>query len=106
MLFPRIVIYSVALAFPLIGTGASAAAAPEVEPAPVELAAKYQVGMRLRAKNACTVKGYAIKRGVVLTVAAVHTDGAGKIRALDLTFSSMTIAEVDIEVVNTHFRPA
>ena len=67
---------------------------------------QYQVGMRLKAKNACTVKGYAIKQGVILTIAAVHVDDAGKPRALDLSFSEMIILDVEIATVNQHFRPA
>ena len=105
MLFPRIVICTVAFALPLSGP-VSSLAAPEAAPAQTELVANYQVGMRLKAKNACTVKGFAIKQGVILTVTAVHTDGAGKPRALDLSFSGMTIADVDVETINKHFRPA
>jgi hypothetical protein len=52
--------------------------------------ANYPVGTRLKAKRDCTLKGFAIKKGVVLTVSAVHDDG----KALDLEFSGMTISGV------------
>ena len=83
-----------------------AAAAPGVEPGPAELAARYQAGMRLRAKRACTIRGYAIKKDVVLTVAAVHTNAQGQVDAVDLSFSGMVIADVDVDTVSEHFSTA
>lgn len=50
----------------------------------------YRVGTKLKAKRDCTLQGYAIKKGVVLTVASVNDDGS----AVDLEFSGMTISGV------------
>ena len=106
MLSPRVLATMLAMALPawlslapavLMLTPAPAAAAP---------AGGYHVGMRLRAKQSCTVKGYAIKKGVVLTVVAVHKNDQGKVNAIDLSFSGMTITAVDIETVNEKFSPA
>jgi hypothetical protein len=66
----------------------------------------YQVGTRLRAKQDCTVKGYAIKKGVVLSVAAVHKGAQGKVAAVDLAFSGMIIGGVDVETVSRYFKRA
>jgi hypothetical protein len=66
----------------------------------------YQVGMRLRAQQDCTVRGYAIKKGVVLSVAAVHTNDRGSVAALDLAFSGMTIAGVSVQTVRRYFSRA
>jgi hypothetical protein len=66
----------------------------------------YQVGTRLRAKQDCTVKGYAIKKGVVLSVAAVHKGDQGQVAAVDLAFSGMIIGGVDVETVSRYFKRA
>jgi hypothetical protein len=50
----------------------------------------YRVGTKLKAKRDCTLHGYAIKKGVVLTVSSVSDDG----NAVDLAFSGMTITGV------------
>ena len=69
MVTARRVICALALALPAMGSLVL------VDPSPAVAApAAYQVGMKLRAKQSCTVQGYAIKEGVVLTVAAVQTD--------------------------------
>jgi hypothetical protein len=68
--------------------------------------AKYRVGGRLRAIQACTVKGYAIKKGVVLTVVAVNQRDDGKVGSVDLSFSGMTISGVAVETVQKYFKPA
>lgn len=68
--------------------------------------AAYRVGMRLRARQDCTIRGYAVKKGVVLDVVMVHRDDSGKERAVDLGFRGMTIRGVDVRTVATHFRRA
>ncbi len=106
MLFPRVLssllasaLFASAIAVPLgvlIAPGL-ADAAP---------AARYRVGARLRARQACTVQGYAIKKGVVLTVVAVNQNDEGKVGSLDLSFSGMTISGVDVATVQKYFGPA
>ena len=68
--------------------------------------AGYRIGQRLRAKRDCTVNGFAIKKGVVFNVAAVHTDDSGKLIGVDLTVSGMTIAEVSPATVKSLFGNA
>jgi hypothetical protein len=102
MLFPRLLICTLALAALLVAPAASADPAPDE--ALLELAS-YRVGQRLQARQACTIQGYAIKKDVILTVAAVHADDAGKVSAVDLTFSGMTIANVDVATVDKYFVP-
>jgi hypothetical protein len=60
----------------------------------------YPVGTRIKAKRDCTLKGYAIKKGVVLTVSALHEDG----KAMDLEFSGMTISGVQRGQVDSLFN--
>ena len=60
----------------------------------------YRVGNRLKAKRDCTIKGYAIKKGVVLKVASVADDG----KAVDLEFSGMTITGVARGQVDSLFQ--
>lgn len=69
-------------------------------------AARYRVGMKVRAKRTCTVQGYEVKKGVVLGVVAVQNDDKGKTLAVDLSFSGMTIANVPAQVVDSLFNPA
>ena len=74
----------------LVGTVSLPASLPGVTPEAAAAPAPYRVGHRLKAKRDCTVKGFAIKKGVVLTVAAVHEEG----KRVDLEFSGMTIPGV------------
>jgi hypothetical protein len=74
-----------------VGAPTEAAAAP----APV-----YPVGARLKAKRDCSLQGFAIKKGVVLTVAAVSEDG----KSIDLQFSGMTISGVQKTQVASLFQ--
>jgi len=68
--------------------------------------ARYRVGSRVRAKRTCTVQGYEVKKGVVLAVVAVQADDKGKLLAVDLSFSGMTIGNVPVAVVDSLFTPA
>jgi hypothetical protein len=99
MLFPRLLICALASAVPLIAPAASAERWPD--DALLDLAS-YRVGQRLKATQDCTIKGYAIKKDVILTVAAVHTDDQGKVSAVDLAFSGITIANVDAGTVDKY----
>jgi hypothetical protein len=74
-----------------VGCPTEAAAAP---------APSYPVGTRLKAKRDCTLQGFAIKKGVVLTVAAVNEDG----KSVDLQFSGMTISGVQRAQVASLFQ--
>ncbi|MBK7583537.1 MAG: hypothetical protein IPI67_25515 [Myxococcales bacterium] len=69
-------------------------------------AARYRVGMRVKAKRTCTVQGYEVKKGVILSVAAVQSDDKGKVTTLDLNFSGMTIGNVPAQVVDSLFSAA
>jgi hypothetical protein len=60
----------------------------------------YRVGTRLKAKRDCTIQGYAIKKGVVLTIASVRDDG----KSVDLEFSGMTIREVSRSTIDSMFK--
>ena len=67
---------------------------------------QYRPGMRVRAKRTCTVQGYEVKKGVVLSVVAVQTGDKGKTVAVDLSFSGMAISNVPAAVVDGLFTPA
>jgi hypothetical protein len=69
-------------------------------------AGRYRAGMRVRAKQTCTVQGYEVKKGVVLGVVAVRSDDKGKTVAVDLSFSGMTIGNVPTSIVDSLFAPA
>jgi hypothetical protein len=74
---------------------------------PAQAAARggaYRVGMQLRARDDCTIQGYAVKKGVVLAVLSVHRDDDGKEVALDLGFRGMTIRGVDVRTIASHFK--
>jgi hypothetical protein len=91
-------ICAVAFAGVVPGTVAVSVVSPaEAQAAP---APSYPVGSRLKAKRDCTLKGFAIKKGVVLTVSAVQDDG----KAVDLEFSGMTIAGVPSAQVASLFN--
>jgi hypothetical protein len=60
----------------------------------------YRVGTKLNAKRDCTLQGFAIKKGVVLTVSSVSDDG----KAVDLEFSGMTISGVNNGQVASLFQ--
>jgi hypothetical protein len=81
-------------------------APPSVETAFAQAGGKYQVGMKVRAKRDCSVQGYQVKKGVVLNVAAVKTDDKGKVGAVDLTLSGMTISNVPAHVMDSLFSRA
>jgi len=98
MAFPRLFGCALALAGLAVPSFVLLDAAPAVA-APVA----YQVGNKLRAKQDCTVKGYAIKRGVVLTVTGVTKNDKGDVATVDLSFSGMSIDAVDVETVNGNF---
>lgn len=68
--------------------------------------AQYRAGMRVRAKRTCTVQGYEVKKGVVLSVVSVQNDDKGKTLAVDLSFSGMTISNVPAQVVSSLFTAA
>ena len=106
MLSPRALTSMLTMA--AIGSLSLAPAVVMLHPAPAvaQPAAHYHLGMRLKAKHDCTVKGYAIKKGVVLSVVFVHKDDQGKASAVDLSFSGMTIAGVDVGTVHHNFSPA
>jgi hypothetical protein len=106
MLFPRVL--SCLFASALFASAVAAPTAVVLAPglAAAAPAARYRVGARLRAKQDCTVQGYAIKKGVVLTVVAVNQNEEGKVGSLDLSFSGMTISGVDVETVQKYFRHA
>ena len=104
MLFPRTL--DCLLAAALLGWGVAAPVGILLSPSLANAApvAHYRVGSRLRATQACTVQGYAIKKGVVLTVVAVNQDEEGKTASLNLSFSGMTISGVDLATVKKYFR--
>jgi hypothetical protein len=98
MLARRLSICTVALAVTIPGLVAVSVVAPaEAVAAP---GPGYRVGTRLKAKRDCTVKGFAIKKGVVLTVSSVNDDG----KAVDLEFSGMTIPQVAHGTLESLFR--
>ncbi len=70
--------------------------ASEAQAAP----AAYRVGTKLKAKRDCTLQGYAIKKGVVLTVSSVSDDG----KSVSLEFSGMTIRDVTQSQVSSLFQ--
>jgi hypothetical protein len=74
----------------------SVASESEAQAAP----APYRVGTKLKAKRDCTLQGYAIKKGVVLTVSSVSDDG----KAVNLEFSGMTIHGVQRAQVSSLFH--
>ena len=87
----------------LPAAGAIVVAVPSVaEAAPPS----YQIGQRLRATRNCTINGIAIKKGVVLNVAAVHKDDKGRVGSVDLSLSGMTISDVKTKTVAANFRRA
>lgn len=88
---------AIAGAFPVL-LAVSVASTPEALAAPK--GPGYRVGNRLKAKRDCTIQGYAIKKGVVLKVAAVSEDG----KAVDLEFSGMTISGVARSQVESLFH--
>jgi len=106
MLFPKVL--SCLLASALLAAAIAAPTGVLLTPAVANAApaAHYRVGARLRATQDCTVRGYAIKKGVVLTVVAVNQDDEGKVGSLDLSFSGMTISGVDVGTVQKYFRRA
>lgn len=90
------------LCFALIG---APLAGVLLESAPVHAAPapRYRVGMRVKAKRNCTVQGFEVKKGVVLSVASVATDDKGRVASVDLTMSGMTIGGVPAAVVDSLF---
>ena len=106
MLSPRVLTSMLAMA--ALGSSSLLPAVVVLHPAPAvaQPAANFRVGMRLKAKRACTVNGYAIKKGVVLTIVAVHKNDQGKASAVDMSFSGMTISGVDVKTVNQNFSRA
>ncbi len=92
----------VALLAGAVAPAVLSAECPTAEAAPVA----YRIGQRLKAKRDCTVNGFAIKKGVVFNVAAVHTGDDGKLRTVDLTASGMTIEEVSAATVLSLFGRA
>ncbi len=69
-------------------------------------AGRYRVGMKVRAKRACTVQGYQVKKGVVLSVVGVRSDDKGRVAGVDLAISGMTISDVPANVMDSLFAPA
>jgi hypothetical protein len=106
MLFPRVLFCLLASALFAVAIAAPAGIVIVPDVADAAPAASYRVGARLRAKQNCTVRGYAIKKGVVLTVVAVNQNDEGKVGSLDLSFSGMTISGVEVETVQKYFRRA
>jgi hypothetical protein len=80
-------------------------AAVEVRPA-MAAPVQYRVGMKVRAKKNCSVQGFEVKKGVVLDVAAVRNDKKGKVEAVDLSVSGMSITNVPARVMDSLFSPA
>lgn len=80
-------------------------AAVEERPA-VAAPGQYRVGMKVKAKRDCSVQGFEVKKGVVLNVAAVRADDKGKVDAVDLTVSGMSINNVPARVMDSLFSPA
>jgi hypothetical protein len=95
---PRLVVCALALAWPMLPSVVLLRPTPVVAAQPA-----YQVGTKLKAKQDCTIKGYAIKRGVVLTVTGVTKNPKGDVVTVDLSFSGMSIDAVDVETVNGNF---
>ena len=105
MSFSRLSAFAFALMSALLIPAAPAAVV--LHPGVAQAAPNYHVGMRLRAKHECTVNGYAIKKGVVLTVASVSKGDDGKVRAADLDFKGgMTIRQVAVDDLKAHFTIA
>lgn len=69
-------------------------------------AARYRAGMRVRAKRDCSVRGFQVKRGVVMNVTAVRSDDKGRVVSVDLAFSGMAIADVPAKTMDSLFGPA
>lgn len=69
-------------------------------------AARYRPGMKVRAKRDCNVRGFQVKKGVVMNVTAVYSDDKGRAASADLAFSGMSIAAVPVQVLDSLFGPA
>jgi hypothetical protein len=80
-------------------------AALEARPA-MAAPVQYRVGMKVKAKKNCSVQGFEVKKGVVLDVAAVRNDKKGKVEAVDLSVSGMSITNVPARVMDSLFSPA
>lgn len=69
-------------------------------------AGRYRPGMKVRAKRDCSVRGYQVKKGVVMSVTAVYSDDKGRAASADLAFSGMTISAVPVQVLDSLFAPS
>ena len=95
------------LAAMMVG-GASLGALPlaQVQVAWAAPAARYRAGMKVRAKRSCSVKGFQVKKGVVMSITAVRSDDKGRVASVDLAFSGMAIADVSVRTLDSLFGPA
>lgn len=101
MAFPRILACVLALVVPATALVVVADPSPAAAAQPA-----YDVGTRLKARQDCTIGGYAIKKGVVLTVTAVTRNDKNEVTAVDLSFEGMNISQVDIATVKANFDRA
>jgi len=69
-------------------------------------AARYRVGMKVRAKRNCSVNGFQVKKGVVMNVAAVRSDDKARVVSVDLSFNGMNISDVPVRTMDSLFAPA